>query len=253
MARTVVVTGAASGIGRALALSLAADGANIALLDIAAEPLADLAAECALHATGDHITHRVVDVADSVAVERAFAEITAEVGPLDALACTAGILRPAGLSDTTAENWNAHFAVNTNGVLHCLQSATPRLRDHGSVVVVSSNAARVPRTGMLGYAASKAATSALVRCAGLELSGRGIRCNIVEPGTTRTPMLDSLYNGAEGVAQAISGDPATYRLGIPLGRAAEPEDVAAVIGFLLSDAARHVTLQQLYVDGGASL
>ena len=108
--------------------------------------------------------------------------------------------------------------------------------------------------GMLAYAASKAATSALARCAGLELAARGIRCNVVEPGSTDTPMLHSLWPDEEtGLAGTLRGNPDAYRVGIPLGRLAHPGDVAEVVAFLLSDAARHVTLQQLYVDGGASL
>lgn len=252
MTRSVVVTGAASGIGRALALALADGGTRLALLDVAEPALAAVAAECADRA-GVPALHRRVDVTDAAAVEEAFGALTDSVGILDGLACAAGVLQPAGLADTTPEVWNAHFAVNTTGVLHCLQAATPRMRDGGAVVVISSNAARVPRTGMLAYAVSKAATSALVRCAGLELSARGIRCNVVEPGTTRTPMLDTLYDGDTGLSRAVDGDRSTYRLGVPLGRVAEPEDIAAVAAFLLSDASRHVTLQQLCVDGGASL
>jgi 2,3-dihydro-2,3-dihydroxybenzoate dehydrogenase len=107
---------------------------------------------------------------------------------------------------------------------------------------------------MLAYAASKAATSALARCAGLELAARGIRCNVVEPGSTDTAMQRDLWADPQvGRRTALKGDPSTYRVGIPLGRIADPDDVAEVVCFLLSDAARHVTLQQLYVDGGASL
>lgn len=252
MAGAVVITGAASGIGRAVALALATDGYRLGLIDRDADRLSAVAAACEQRSGASALAH-AVDVSDQAAVEAAFTQICAQLGPLSGLACAAGILRPAGLADTTAELWNAHFSVNTTGVLHCLQAASDRLRDSSAIVVVSSNAARVPRTGMLAYAASKAATSALVRCAGLELSTRGIRCNIVEPGTTRTPMLDSLYSGDDEFVGAVDGDPSTHRLGIPLGRVAEPEDVAAVVGFLLSDASRHVTLQQLYVDGGASL
>lgn len=252
-ASVALVTGAASGIGRATALRLAQSGAALALLDRDADALAATADE-ARDAGATDVLARTADVTSADEIEGAFAEATENLGELDALACTAGILEPAGLAEVTAASWQRHFDVNTTGVLHCLQSARTRLRDGGAVVVVSSNAARVPRTGMLAYAASKAATSALTRCAGLELAARGIRCNVVEPGSTDTSMLRALWPDEEsGLAGTLHGNPGAYRVGIPLGRLAEPGDIAEVIAFLLSEQARHVTLQQIYVDGGASL
>jgi len=251
--RTALVTGASAGIGRAVAHALAEQGAALALLDVDAGGLAATAKE-ALDRGAGQVVELVADVSDRHAVSAAFAAATDALGPLDALACAAGVLTPGGLDEVTAEQWERHLAVNTTGVLHCLQAGSAHLRDGGAVVVVSSNAARVPRMGMIAYAASKAATSALTRCAGLELAARGIRCNVVEPGSTDTAMQRDLWPDPEaGRAAALAGDPAAYRLGIPLGRLADPADVAAVVAFLLSDAARHVTLQQLYVDGGASL
>jgi len=251
--KAVIITGAASGIGRASALRLARAGARIGLLDVDAEGLALTAKEATQAGAGAVVT-RHADVSVRAEVSEAIAALVAELGPLDALASAAGILRPGSLPEVTPQDWERHFAVNTTGVLHVLQAAEPHLRDGGAVVVVSSNTARLPRTGMIAYAASKAATSALTRCAGLELAARGIRCNVVEPGSTDTPMQRDLWpDAAIGIARAIEGDPATYRLGIPLGRLADPDDVAATVCFLLSEDARHVTLQQVYVDGGASL
>jgi len=247
------VTGAGSGIGAATALAVATAGGRVALLDRDAAGLAEVADTIAAR-TGAEPLRFAVDVRDADGVEAAVAEAAERFAGLRAMACAAGILRPGGLDDVTAEDWEAHLGVNTTGVLHCLRAASRHLADDGAIVVVSSNAARVPRTGMLAYAASKAATSALARCAGLELAARGIRCNVVEPGSTATAMQRDLWPDPEaGRRAAVAGDPAAYRVGIPLGRIAEPEDVAAVVAFLLSDAARHVTLQQLYVDGGASL
>jgi len=248
--RAVLVTGAAAGIGRAVAVQLAADGDRLTLLDRDAEGLAITAKQAA--ATGAaQVSQHCVDVADSAAVRAAFADGREE---FTGIVSAAGILEPGGLTEVTEQSWQRHFAVNTTGVLHLLQYGAPRLRDGGSIVVVSSNAARVPRTGMLAYAASKAATSALARCAGLELAARRIRCNVVEPGSTDTAMQRDLWPDADlGRRAAIDGDPAAYRVGIPLGRIGAAEDVAQVVRFLLSDAARQVTLQQVYVDGGASL
>jgi 2,3-dihydro-2,3-dihydroxybenzoate dehydrogenase len=251
--KVVIVTGAASGIGRATALRLARQGARLGLLDVEPEGLALVAKE-ADTAGARAVVSRQVDVSARASVETAVGAVVGELGPLDGLVTAAGILRPGSLREVTASDWERHLAVNTTGVLHCLQAADPHLREGAAVVVVSSNTARLPRTGMIAYAASKAATSALARCAGLELAARGIRCNVVEPGSTDTPMQRDLWPDAEvGTARAIGGDPSTYRLGIPLGRLADPDDVAATVCFLLSADARHITLQQVYVDGGASL
>jgi 2,3-dihydro-2,3-dihydroxybenzoate dehydrogenase len=248
----VLVTGAAAGIGRAVALRLAAEGHRLTLLDRDAEGLAMTVKE-AVAAGAEQVLPITVDVADSLAVQEAFTAAAA-CGAIDAIVSAAGILEPGGLADVTEQSWRRHFAVNTTGVLHVLQHGASRLTDGGSIVVISSNAARVPRTGMLAYAASKAATSALTRCAGLELAARGIRCNVVEPGSTDTAMQRSLWSDeAAGRRAAVDGDPSAYRVGIPLGRLGDPDAVAAVACFLLSDAARQVTLQQIFVDGGASL
>ncbi|MFV0435736.1 MAG: SDR family oxidoreductase [Leucobacter sp.] len=250
--RIVAVTGAASGIGRAVALRLAAAGATLALLDQDRDGVRRTASE-ATEAGSPQALALAADVANEASVAAALEQI-AVLGELDGLVSAAGILQTGGLADTTAETWQRHLDVNATGVFHVLQQAAPRLRDGGSVVVVSSNSARVPRTGMLAYAASKAAASALTRCAGLELAARGIRCNVVEPGSTDTPMLRTLWpDAAQTMAKSIEGDPASYRVGIPLGRVAQPDDAAALVCFLLSDDARHLTLQQIYVDGGASL
>lgn len=249
----VLVTGAASGIGRATALRLARQGARVALVDVDAEGLA-LTATQAQEAGAVEVITAAADVALPGQVARAVEQAVSALGGLGGVVLAAGVLTPGGLLDTTIADWDRHLAVNTTGVLHCLQAATPHLGDGGAVVVVTSNAARVPRTGLLAYAASKAATSALTRCAGLELAARGIRCNVVEPGSTDTPMQRDLWpDPTVGTAAALHGDPAAFRIGIPLGRIADPDDVAAMVCFLLSDDARHVTLQQIYVDGGASL
>ncbi|MFT4217818.1 MAG: SDR family oxidoreductase [Micropruina sp.] len=249
---SLLVTGAAGGIGRAVAVQLAAQGALLSLFDRDAD---------GLRTTADAVTAAgapapftaVVDVSDRIGVADAVRRAAAG-RPLDGLVSAAGVLESAGLTDTSDESWQRHFAVNTTGVFHLLQESAPLIRDGGSIVVISSNAARVPRLGMLAYAASKAAASALTRCAGLELAARGVRCNVVEPGSTDTAMLRELWADPEtGVDRTVDGDPGAYRVGIPLGRIGAPEDVAAVVCFLLSDAARQVTLQQIFVDGGASL
>lgn len=252
-ARAVLVTGAASGIGRAVALELAAADRPLVLLDRDAVGL-DRTADDVAQAGARDVLPLAVDVSDSAAMAAAFEKAAGSHGALAGVVSAAGILVPGGVDEVTDDDWQRHLAINTGGVLHCLRGASRHVRDDGAVVVVSSNAARVPRTGMLAYTASKAAASAVTRAAGLELAARGIRCNVVEPGSTDTPMQRDLWADPElGASRALAGDPASYRIGIPLGRIADPADVAGVVAFLLSDAARHVTLQQLFVDGGASL
>ncbi|MFC3242533.1 SDR family oxidoreductase [Gordonia humi] len=123
----------------------------------------------------------------------------------------------------------------------------------GSVVTVASNSAGVPRTGIGAYGATKAAAAMLTRSFGLENAGAGVRANVVHPGSTRTPMLESLWADPSGETSTLNGDLDAYRLGIPLRRIADPVDIADTVAFLLASDARHITMQELYVDGGASL
>jgi 2,3-dihydro-2,3-dihydroxybenzoate dehydrogenase len=128
-----------------------------------------------------------------------------------------------------------------------------RERRRGVIVTIASNAARVPRMDMAAYGASKAAAASYTKTLGLEMAQYGIRCNVISPGSTDTGMLHSLWEGPASRAATISGSLESYKLGIPLARIAEPEDIADAVLFLASDEARHITMQDLCVDGGAIL
>jgi 2,3-dihydro-2,3-dihydroxybenzoate dehydrogenase len=144
--------------------------------------------------------------------------------------------------------------VNVLGVLHALQGFAEQLVDNrGAVVTVASNAAGTPRMSLGAYGATKAAATMLTHSFALENAASGVRGNVVQPGSTRTPMLESLWSSPADEQATLRGDLAAHRLGIPLGRIAEPTDIAATVAFLISDDARHITLQELYVDGGATL
>ncbi|EYT82538.1 MULTISPECIES: 2,3-dihydro-2,3-dihydroxybenzoate dehydrogenase [unclassified Streptomyces] len=253
--RLALVTGAGRGIGAAVVGVLAEQGARVVATDVDADAVRATAA-----AAPERVTARALDVTDAAAVDRLVAETEDTLGPLDIAVNVAGILRGAPVVDLDDADWAAVFAVNTHGVMHVSRAVARRMtaRGRGSIVTVASNAAGVPRSGMAAYAASKAAAVMFTKCLGLEVAGRGVRCNTVSPGSTLTDMQRAMWadspEGAErGRRAVIEGDLATYRTGIPLGRVAEPSDVADAVAFLVSDRARHITLHDLYVDGGATL
>ncbi|MEV7055966.1 2,3-dihydro-2,3-dihydroxybenzoate dehydrogenase [Streptomyces microflavus] len=261
--RTALVTGAGQGIGAAVAELLADLGAQVAATDRAGHTIEALAADWprrqeklpAGERSAGRLEPYVMDVTDRVAVENTVARVERELGPVDVLVNVAGILRTGPATGLSAQDWADTFAVNTTGVFHVSQSVAPLMvtRKSGCIVTVGSNAAGIPRTGMAAYAASKAAAAMFTKCLGLELARSGVRCNIVAPGSTDTAMQRALWTDPGAEARVIDGDPSTYRTGIPLGRIAEPADIADAVAFLASDRARHITLQELYVDGGATL
>ncbi|WP_433036394.1 SDR family oxidoreductase [Actinomycetospora sp. CA-053990] len=250
---TALVTGAAGGIGLAVCRRLADAGASVALLDRDAEAVEAAAATVREH--GGTAIAVPADVTDAAAVEKAVEAAEEALGPLDTLVNVAGVLHVGRVTELDDADWRHCLDVNATGVMHACRAVGARLaeRGRGSVVTVASNAAGVPRTGMAAYAASKAAAVALTRVLGLELAGQGVRANVVCPGSTDTGMLEAMGDLPADHAALVRGSAETFKLGIPLGRIADPQDVAEVVAFLASDAARHVTLQTVYVDGGASL
>lgn len=280
------MTGAGRGIGAAVARGLAADGYAVVVTDV--DPATAAATADAITRSGDPVGHSPsappalgdhprsargdrppaaprertppahgcsLDVTDRPAVDALVARVEVEVGPIAILVNTAGVLVPGDAVDTDDDAWDRTFAVNATGVFTVSRAVARRMRPRGagSIVTVASNAAGVPRAGMAAYGASKAASASFTRSLGLELAPHGIRCNVVAPGSTDTDMQRALWADDEGERRTIEGDPATFRAGIPLGRIAAPEDVADAVRFLVSDRARHITMHDLYVDGGATL
>ncbi|MFJ2572483.1 2,3-dihydro-2,3-dihydroxybenzoate dehydrogenase [Streptomyces halstedii] len=254
MKKTIaLVTGAAGGIGSAVTRALAERGTAVAAVDRDAEPLEQVTA--AFAAKGLDVTAFPADVTRADDVERAVAAVERRLGPVDHLVNAAGVLRTGEAVTLTDDDWNTTFAVNTAGVFHVSRAVVGRMarRGHGSVVTVASNAAGTPRTGMAAYAASKAAAAMFTKCLGLEVARYGVRCNVVAPGSTDTPMLSSMWEDASGPRRTIEGIPESFKVGIPLGKLARPDDIADAVVFLLSERASHITLHSLLVDGGASL
>ncbi|KMS90067.1 2,3-dihydro-2,3-dihydroxybenzoate dehydrogenase [Prauserella rugosa] len=243
------VTGAAQGIGAAVTHALRNAGATVVATDRnprIAEAYAGI----------DGVTAIPCDVTDSARVDEVVAQAEDAVGPIDVLANVAGVLAKGPVESYSDSDWRFTFAVNTDGVFHVSRAVARHMvpRARGSIVTVSSNASGVPRRGMAAYAASKAAATMFTKSLGLELADHGIRCNVVCPGSTDTPMQRTMWEQDGGGPDPIlKGDPENYRVGIPLRRIADPSDVADAVLYLASDRARQVTMQELYVDGGATL
>lgn len=251
--KIALITGAGGGIGALVARELGAGGAVVAAADSDERKLEKLVAE--LTADGIAATAHPVDVTSADAVRIAVADVERQHGRIDHLVNAAGVLQHGAATELTDQQWAAAFAVNATGVFHVSRAVVPRMRERGSgsVVTVASNAASTPRLDMAAYAASKAAASQFTKCLGLEVAEHGIRCNIVSPGSTDTPMLRSLWRDQDGTRATIDGTPETYRLGIPLRKIAAPQDIARSVAFLLSERAAHITMHELTVDGGATL
>lgn len=240
--KVAVVTGGASGIGRAVVRQLSDEGCRVYSLDIKAGE------NCSDHSF-------VVDVTDRNTVSDCIEIIVSRHGRLDYLVNCAGILFLENILESCDDHWARMFDVNFHAAVYICRTVAKQMKAQreGSIVLVSSNAAAVPRTNMAGYCASKAALSQFARCLALEMAPFGVRCNVVAPGSTLTNMQRQLWQGSAGEDAVLKGDLTQFRVGVPMGRVAEPEDIAQSVVFLLSRQSRHVTMESLTVDGGAAL
>lgn len=239
MNRIAVLTGGASGIGRASCARLAADGFTLAV--------ADLDPDGAKAAAGSSGLARGLDVADAAAVEAFFAEVQASFGRIDVLVNNAGITgsREATILHTTPiEEWDRVFAVNVRGPFLCSRAALPIMIDQGGghVITIASVAGQVAFPGRSAYTASKGAALQLARSIAVDYAAHGIRSNAVCPGMAETAMTKWRLDVPEMRAAMESK--------IPLGRVARPDEVADVVALLASDRLAYLTGSALVVDGG---
>jgi len=251
--KVAVVTGAAGGIGAAVVRALGERGVVVAAVDRDVILLEKVVAE--LVADGFAVEAFPADVTSGAEVEAVVEAVERDLGPVEFLVNAAGVLRMGSVGTFTDQDWADTFAVNVTGVFTTSRAVVNRMvpRSRGAMVTVASNAAGTARAGMAAYAASKAAATMFTKSLGLEVARHGIRCNLVAPGSTDTPMLSSMWHDESGRATTITGSPDTFKVGIPLGKLASPEDVADAVVFLLSDRASHITMHGLTVDGGATL
>jgi NAD(P)-dependent dehydrogenase (short-subunit alcohol dehydrogenase family) len=188
-----------------------------------------------------------VDVRDTDAVEDAVADAEARIGVLTGAVHAAGTARVTPLLELTRKEWDLVVGVNLTGAWNVLSAVARRFVANrgGTFVALSSVDAQRPVAGLAHYCASKAGLESLVRVAALELGGAGIRVNAVAPGVVETPLMDQVLSEPEVLAEFLEH--------IPLGRVAEPLEIASVVAFLLSEDARYVTGQTLIADGGMAL
>jgi len=243
MGRVAVVTGAASGMGLAIAQRLATEH-RVAILDLDGAAAERAAGE--LRATGASAFGTAVDVADRGAVDDAMADVRRELGPVEIVVTSAGLDEFTSFTDITPAQWDRMLAVNLSGTFHCIQAAVPDMlaADWGRVVTISSSSAQSGARRMAHYVASKGGVLGLTKALASELGPHGITVNTIPPGSIWTPMTRR--------AQAAGDLPSTEVLEkmIPVRRAGQPEDVAAACAFLCSDEAGYITGQAINVNGG---
>jgi 2-hydroxycyclohexanecarboxyl-CoA dehydrogenase len=229
--KNAVVTGGGSGIGRAVAGRLRADGLHVVTLD--------------LNPSDDDFAY-TADVTDRAAVDAALDAIRAQLGPVTVLVNAAGLERFKRFTDITFEDWQRVIDVNLNGVFHCIQAVLPDMVEAGwgRIVNISSSSTHSGQPFMSPYVAAKSAVNGLTKSLALEYGPSGITVNAVPPGFIDTPML------RKSEARGLLGDTQKQIEATPVRRIGRPEDIAAACAFLISEEAGYITGQILGVNGG---
>lgn len=246
--RTAIVTGGAKGIGRAICLRLARDGAAVGIIDVSGEAADATVSECAtLGAKGACF---LADVTDYDQVKAAVDVLTGDLGQIDILVNNAGIAGAAPFVDTDELQWRRVIDVNYVGFLNVTRAVLPQMieQEAGAICSIGSDAGRVGNRGETLYCGTKAAVMASSKALARELARFNIRVNCVAPGPVETELWANLHPGEKGarLTEAICK-------AIPMGRIGAPEDVANVVAFLVGDDSSYMTGQVVSVDGGLTM